>query len=225
MHALLVLFGTMTRWEPSVLRACAMAACSMIGLTLGRPSSGLRALALAAIVLLLADPFLVRSVGFILSCAASVGIAALGPAITARLRGPRWFRESLGVTISAQLAVAPVLVVVFGGVPLVSVPANLAAAPFVGVLTASGLASGVIGGLTRITAVGAVASFTPYLCVSIVIAVARTAAKVPLTIGAREFTLGAATAAITFAMQRVRRATWRRARAVGPESPVAVPPR
>ena len=39
---LLVVFGTMTRWEPSVLRACAMAACSMTALYLGRPTAGLR---------------------------------------------------------------------------------------------------------------------------------------------------------------------------------------
>jgi hypothetical protein len=36
--AVLVVFGTMTRWEPSVLRACVMAACSMIALHLRRPS-------------------------------------------------------------------------------------------------------------------------------------------------------------------------------------------
>ena len=60
----LVVFGTMTRWEPSVLRACAMAACSLLALSLGRPTAGLRALALAAIVLLLADPIILHTVFF-----------------------------------------------------------------------------------------------------------------------------------------------------------------
>src|SRR5262249_30194594 len=143
----LLVFGTMTRWEPSVLRACAMASCSLLALSLGRPTAGLRALALAATVLLLADPFLFHSVGFQLSCAASVGIAVLGPPIARRLPGPRWFRESLAVTIGAQVAVAPILVTVFDGVPLVAIPANLAAAPLVGPLTITGLVGGVMGGI------------------------------------------------------------------------------
>ena len=75
--AVLVVFGTMTRWEPSVLRACAMAACSMAALYLGRPTAGVRVLALAVVALVLADPFLIHSIGFLLSCGASAGIAVL----------------------------------------------------------------------------------------------------------------------------------------------------
>lgn len=223
----LLVFGTMTRWEPSVLRACAMAACSMVALTLGRPTAGLRALALAATVLLLADPFLIRSVGFVLSCAASMGIAVFGPPITAWLPGPRWLRESLGVTVGAQLAVAPVLVAVFGGVPLVAVPANLAAAPLVGPLTltglVSGLAGGVLGGLLRMPMVGAVASFAPYVLVSGVIAIARVAARVPMTVGPVALGAGAVVGLGAFAWRALRRATWRRARPVRAQSRVALP--
>ena len=62
--AILVLFGTMTRWEPSVLRAITMAGLALLAGYLGRPTAGLRALALAVLVLLAADPFLVHSVGF-----------------------------------------------------------------------------------------------------------------------------------------------------------------
>ncbi|MDQ1429683.1 MAG: competence protein ComEC, partial [Actinomycetota bacterium] len=96
--AVLVCFGTMTRWEPSVLRAIAMAVIGLIAGYLGRPTVGLRVLVLAAIALLVADPFLLHSVGFLLSCAASLGIAVLGRPIRDRLRGPVWMREVLGVT-------------------------------------------------------------------------------------------------------------------------------
>ncbi len=142
----LVLFGTMTRWEPSVLRACTMAACSMTALYLGRPTAGLRVLALAVVVLVLADPFLVHSIGFLLSCGASAGIAVLGAPITARLRGPGWLREALGVTLAAQLGVAPVLLPVFGSVPLAALPANVVAGPLAGPLTVLGLVTGLAGG-------------------------------------------------------------------------------
>jgi competence protein ComEC len=86
--AVLVVFGTMTRWEPSVLRACAMAACAMAALYLGRPAAGVRVLALAVVALVLADPFLIHSIGFLLSCGASAGIGVVGPPITAPISWP-----------------------------------------------------------------------------------------------------------------------------------------
>jgi competence protein ComEC len=147
--AVLVLFGTMTRWEPSVLRACAMAACSMTALHLGRPTAGLRVLALAVVALVLADPFLIHSIGFLLSCGASAGIALIAVPITSRLPGPRWIREPLGVTVAAQVGVAPVLIPVFGSVPLAALPANLLAGPMAGPLTVLGLGTGLVGGLVE----------------------------------------------------------------------------
>ena len=146
---MLVLFGTMTRWEPSVLRAIAMTSIALLAGYLGRPTAGLRVLALAATALLVADPFLLHSVGFLLSCGASLGIAVLARPITARLRGPQWVREVLGVTAAAQIGVAPVLIPVFGSMPLVSLPANLVAVPLAAPLTMWGLASGVVGGVVH----------------------------------------------------------------------------
>jgi competence protein ComEC len=142
----LVVFGTMTRWEPSVLRACTMAGCSMTALYLGRPTAGLRVLALAVVALVLADPFLLHSIGFLLSCGASAGIAVVAVPITARLAGPHWLKEPLGVTLAAQLGVAPVLIPVFGSVPLAALPANLVAGPLAGPLTALGVVTGLAGG-------------------------------------------------------------------------------
>jgi competence protein ComEC len=142
----LVVFGTMTRWEPSVLRACTMAACSMTALSLGRPTAGLRVLALAVVALVLADPFLLHSIGFLLSCGASAGIALMAVPVAARLPGPLWLREPLGVTLAAQLGVAPVLIPVFGSVPLAALPANLLAGPLAGPLTILGFVTGLAGG-------------------------------------------------------------------------------
>jgi competence protein ComEC len=231
----LLVFGTMTRWEPSVLRACAMAACSLLALSLGRPTAGLRALAIAATVLLLGDPFLLHSVGFQLSCAASVGIAVLGTPIARRLPGPRWFRESLGVTIGAQVAVAPILVAVFDGVPLVAIPANLLAAPLVGPLTLTGLVGGVVGGLVGARGVaGATATVVPALLATAVLWIARSGASVPVMVDGRTLVVvGAAASGVviaTFARRGAGRATWRRApapdgRAVTGQPRVAVPPR
>lgn len=143
--AVLGAFGVLTRWEPSVIRAVAMAAVVLTGVALGRPVSTVRALALAVTGVLLLDPLLVGSLGFRLSVAACTGIALLtGPLSRRKLPLP------VAVTVAAQAGVAPILVPAFGGIPLVSVPANLLAVPAAGPLMMWGMAAGgpagVLGG-------------------------------------------------------------------------------
>src|SRR5439155_3599590 len=145
--AVLGLFAAMTRFEPSVLRASAMAGLSLLAAFLGRPSSGPRLLALAVTGLVLADPFLVHSLGFQLSCGASAGIVLLAAPMALRLPGPDCVRQPLAVTAAAQLGVAPVALPVFGSLPLAALPANLLAAPAAVALTVWGLGSGLVGGL------------------------------------------------------------------------------
>lgn len=142
----LVLFVLVTRAEPSVLRAAVMAAVATAAASAGRTAPGVRVLALAVTMLLCADPLLVRSVGFQLSAAASLGILLGSRRIAATLRGPAALREALGVTIAAQLAVAPISVLTFGGVPLASIPANLLALPAAGPVMVWGLTGGVVAG-------------------------------------------------------------------------------
>lgn len=145
--AVVVAFATVTRFEPSVTRAAAVATVALLATTLGRPADGIRHLAIAVAALLVVDPMLVHAVGFRLSVAASVGVLSIAPALVARLRGPRWFREGLGVTVGAQLAVAPVLVPTFGAMPLAALPANVLAAPLAGFTMVWGLAAGTVAGV------------------------------------------------------------------------------
>ena len=181
---ILILFGTMTRWEPSVLRAAAMAGLAMGATFLGRPVPASRILTLAATGLLVADPFLIHSVGFLLSCGASAGILWLGPAISARVPGPKWIGDALGVTTAAQLGVLPILVPVFGTVPLVALPANLLAAPIVGPLTVWGLVAGFAGGVVG-PDLARVLQLPTFALLRWVETVARVAAEEPVALDAR----------------------------------------
>jgi len=171
----------MTRWEPSVLRACVMAGLVMLARWLGRPADAGRVLAYAMTVLLVVDPFLLFSVGFLLSCGACAGIAVASAPIERWLRGPVWFREALAVTTAAQLGVAPVLLATFGTLPLVALPANLVAAPFVGPLTIWGLVVSAIGGMTG-PAVARWLQLPTLAMLRSIELVARTAAGVPLAV-------------------------------------------
>ena len=140
-------FALVTRFEPSVLRASVMAAIAATATLLGREASSRRVLALAVALLVLVDPLLVHSVAFRLSVAASTGIILWAPRLAERLRGPRLLADALAVTVSAQLAVAPLLIATFGGVPVASLPANLLAAPVAGPIMMWSLSAGLVAGL------------------------------------------------------------------------------
>jgi competence protein ComEC len=140
------LFGLVTRFEPSVLRAVAMAALAVVASTFGQRATAVRLLALAVVVLVLVDPLLVLSTGFRLSVGASAGIVLLAPGLAARLPGPGWLTEPLAVTLAAQVGVAPVLIPTFGGMPVAALPANLLAGPAAGPITAWGLTAGLVAG-------------------------------------------------------------------------------
>jgi competence protein ComEC len=130
--AAVLFFALLTRWEPSVLRASAMAAIALCGLASGRPRSTGPALGAAVLLLLVADPRLAWSVGFQLSVAATAGISALAGPIAARLVAlPKPLALAVAATVAAQAAVTPVLLLVFGVVPTVTLVANVLAFPAV----------------------------------------------------------------------------------------------
>jgi competence protein ComEC len=143
---LIAWFVALTRFEPSIVRAGAMAALSATAFALGRQRAPSRLLALAVIVLLLIDPLLVRSVGFLLSVGATAGVTLLAGPLAERLARLRWLAAPLAVTLAAQLGVAIPALLVFGRLPLVSIPANLLAVPVAGAVMLYGLPAGLLAG-------------------------------------------------------------------------------
>src|SRR5207237_208523 len=82
--------------------------------------------------LLLVDPAYVDDAGFRLSVLATAGLMAWGTGLTNRLAGTApgriraWLAESLGVSLAAQAATLPVILLEFGRLSLVSPSVNLA---------------------------------------------------------------------------------------------------
>jgi competence protein ComEC len=144
--ALIGWFVSLTRFEPSIVRAGAMASLSATAFVLGRLRSPSRLLALAVIGLVLVDPLLVRSVGFWLSVGATGGVATIGPWLAARLGWLGPMAMPVGVTLGAQVGVIVPALLVFGRLPLVSVPANLLAVPVAGFVMLYGLPAGLVAG-------------------------------------------------------------------------------
>ena len=132
--ALVGLLVLLTRWEPSVLRAGVMAVLVLLGVVTGRGPGGRRALCLAVVVLLLADPGLASALGFQLSVAATAGVLWAGPLAGRAL--PRWVpdraRAAAGITLGAQAVALPALALALGRLSPASLPANLAGLPLAG---------------------------------------------------------------------------------------------
>ena len=147
-------FTMMTRAEPSVLRAAAMAGLTAIVFARGGSIPAGRTLVVSSSVLLLADPFLAWSVGFWLSVSATAGLVVIGPrceTILRRLGCPGIVAVPLAASLAAQIATLPVLVVVFGRIAPWGLFANLFAVPVAGAVMLGGLplciASGLVGGV------------------------------------------------------------------------------
>jgi competence protein ComEC len=160
-----VLFVLLARAEPSVLRAAAMGVVALAGLSAPDLARGVRSLSVAVLVLVLVDPWLARSTGFLLSALATAAILLLAPAWRDAMAGwlPRWLAEALAVPMAAQLVCTPVVAALSGQVSMVAVAANLAAAPAVGPATVLGLLACVTSlangwlaaGLARVAGLGA----------------------------------------------------------------------
>lgn len=138
-------FVALVHPQPSVVRAAVMGVLAVAGLVVGRPARTVPALAGAVLLLVLTDPWLARSYGFVLSVVATAAIALLAPVVAARLGSvlPRWLAVAVAVPLAAQAACAPVLVLLDPAVSLAAVPANLAAAPALMPATVLGVAGAV----------------------------------------------------------------------------------
>lgn len=141
-----VLFVLITRSEPSVLRAGTMATLVLVGRLVGVHLDAWTALGLTIVAVLTAAGGLATDVAFQLSVGATVGVmlaVRVPPATGGRMR--RWLTAATTATLFAQALVAPLLVLHFGAIPVLSPVANVLAAPLVVVATALGWPAALVG--------------------------------------------------------------------------------
>ncbi|MFF2296249.1 ComEC/Rec2 family competence protein [Arthrobacter sp. NPDC058127] len=138
--ACLAAFVMMVGPDASVLRAAVMGAIGLTALSSGRRGRSLGFLCLAVTGLLILDPSLGTSVGFLLSVLATLGIVLLARPIAswAPTWVPSWLASAVAVPLAAQLLCSPVIVALqpqFSGYSLLT---NIAVAPFVAPVTILG---------------------------------------------------------------------------------------
>ena len=174
-----VVFVVVCRTEASVVRAAAMGVVTVAatGVAFDR-RGGIRTLAVAVTGLMLIDPWLVRSVGFWLSVCATAGILWWAqPWSAAMAWAPTWLATTITVPWAAQLATQPVNTWMAGTVLTTGLIANLAAAPFVPLASALGMATGLFALIWP--PLGAPFGRLAGCCVQPIIWIAHVGAKAP----------------------------------------------
>lgn len=145
----IIIFTIMTGATASVLRASIMGLLLLFANGYGRMYDPKNSILLAAGAMIFLDPLALRfDVGFQLSFLAVLGLMYIGPILKEKFkRIPEWFslKENVLMSISAQIAVAPLLAYIFHTFSLVSIPANMLVLPLMPLTMLFGFLTGVAG--------------------------------------------------------------------------------
>jgi competence protein ComEC len=174
--------------SPSVVRAAAMAGVVLLARESGRAGRAAAALGWAAVILLLVDPALVGDAGFQLSTLATAGILAWATPLNAGLRRrapawlPDWLVECLAVSLAAQAATLPIVLLVFGRLAIISPLINLVVVPIVApAMAAAGIA--LIGGLASLAGapalVATILGLPGWFLLAVMVGVVQAGARLP----------------------------------------------
>ncbi len=167
----------------TAVRAGVMALIAVYARATGRTYVAGRALLVTVLAMILWNPlYLVYDPGFALSVAATAGLIWLAPIIESFIKiKSSFFKDILATTLSAQIAVLPILLYLIGNLSFVSFPANILVAPVIPFAMAFSAIAGLAGIVfSAIPFVASVIALPAYLFSAFLIAVAETGARLPL---------------------------------------------
>jgi competence protein ComEC len=141
--SLIWFYAAITGFSPSVLRASAMFSFVAVGQTFTRSTNIYNTLAASALVLIIADPFIISKIGFQLSYIAVISIVSLQPFFQKQL----YFKNKLlngawaiiTVSMAAQIGTGPLSVLYFNQFPNYFLLTNLIVIPLTGLIIQGGI--------------------------------------------------------------------------------------
>ncbi len=195
--------------SPSVVRAAVMAAVVLLARESGRAGRAPAALALAAFAMLAVEPAMIGDAGFRLSVEATAGLLAWANPLGGWIGGlgggrvPGWLAEGLGISLAAQAATLPDVLVTFRRLSLVAPAVNLAVVPLVPAAMGAGVLAMAGGALVMLGLPGVVATvlgLPAWLLLHVIVGVVRVAAGLPFAAVAIPPEAGAAAAVVAGAL-------------------------
>ncbi|MEH2397823.1 ComEC/Rec2 family competence protein [Nostoc sp.] len=141
----LIIFLSLTGFQPAVLRAVIMGFAALVGLLLKRKVKQFGSLLLAATLLLVFNPLWIWDLGFQLSFLATLGLIVTVPALVNRLGWlPPAIAALIAVPLAATLWTLPVQLFVFGVVPSYSLLLNVISTPLISIISIGGIISALV---------------------------------------------------------------------------------
>ncbi len=157
-------YATLCGREPSIMRAAALAAVLVAGMTAARRVDMATAVALVAAILVLAEPADIFSPGLQLTFAAFIGVVAAVRIISktlAQAKRDSWLQRGadgllvvMASTVGAWVMTLPILAYHFGGVALAGNLANAAVVPAAGLILLIGLPAALLAMINPLLAWG-----------------------------------------------------------------------
>ncbi len=175
-------------FQVPIIRAAIMGGLSFVAMGLGRQKDGLIALVIAAMVTVAWNPGVVAEVSWQLSFAATAGILIIYPKLLQLVKvvvgkvgqKTRWWQflgEGWAVTMAAQIATLPIILMNFGQISFIAPLVNTLIAPLVPVIMVGGglvaLVGGVVEGLAKVISWGV------WVPLTLFVMVVRLLARVP----------------------------------------------
>jgi competence protein ComEC len=130
----IILFVVMTGMQASAVRAGIMAVMALAAKYSGRPYQALRALYIAALLMILINPHTLYNISFQLSFLATFGVIAVSPLLIKYLSSiPIRFglREMVATTLGATVMVLPLIIYATGIFSIISLLVNVLILPFI----------------------------------------------------------------------------------------------
>jgi len=186
--AAILLFVLLTGASASVVRAAVMGILVLVAQQAGRLYRARNALIFAGALMVLINPkVLVFDLGFELSFAATLGLIYLTPIFERWFAKPEERDKTPGfilaikqisiATLSAQLAVLPLLIINFGQLSLISPLANLLILPFIPLTMFWGFAAAIVGFLNL--SLGKILGWLAWLLLTYEIKITEFLAQIP----------------------------------------------
>lgn len=121
-------YGYLISFPYSVIRVLIVSSISFLAFALDEPFDRLKALGLAALSILIANPFAILNAGFVLTFVASSGVYLIYPKIKVFLK-EGIISESIGFTLAIQISLLPFSIFYYGKINLLSILANFLIIP------------------------------------------------------------------------------------------------
>jgi competence protein ComEC len=142
---ILIVYGTLTGLQPSVMRAILMGIGALIGLLYNRQINSLGSLLIAATLILLWQPLWIWDLGFQLSFLATLGLILTVSLLKNKIDYlPNLIAEPMAISLAATLWTLPLLMYNFNSIALYSIPINIITTPLVTLISLGGVFSAFI---------------------------------------------------------------------------------